>query len=130
MEIKWQYFPRFAATPEHLKETVVAFENAAHEIATPKHQLSSNEVLERVRGLKDVTIVDVVKNDRLEAITSKSKIHDFSLFKVKFVTNKDPLERVEELKDEMLRSDVAKDKYRIVGIVYVKPQIATVKINK
>jgi hypothetical protein len=91
---------------------------------------NKNEVLERVRGLKDVTIVDVVKNDRLEAITSKSKIHDFSLFKVKFVTNKDPLERVEELKDEMLRSDVAKDKYRIVGIVYVKPQIATVKINK
>jgi hypothetical protein len=48
VEIKWQYFPRFAATPEHLMETVVAFENAAHEIATPKHQLSSNEVLERV----------------------------------------------------------------------------------
>lgn len=48
MEIKWQYFPRFAATPEHLKQVVIAFENAAHEIATPKHQLSSNEVLEKV----------------------------------------------------------------------------------
>ena len=48
MEIKWQYFPRFAAAPEHLKQAVLAFENAAHEIATPKHQLSSNEVLEKV----------------------------------------------------------------------------------
>ena len=48
MDIKWQYFPRFAAAPEHLKHTVIAFENAAHEIATPKHQLSSNEVLEKV----------------------------------------------------------------------------------
>jgi hypothetical protein len=48
VEIQWQYFPRFAPTPEHLKNTVIAFENAAHEIATPKHQLSSNEVLEKV----------------------------------------------------------------------------------
>jgi hypothetical protein len=48
VDIKWQYFPRFASAPEHLKQTVVAFENAAHEISTPKHQLSSNEVLEKV----------------------------------------------------------------------------------
>jgi hypothetical protein len=48
VEIKWQYFPRFAAAPDHLKQTVVAFENVAHQIATPKHQLSSNEVLEIV----------------------------------------------------------------------------------
>ena len=48
MTIDWHYFPRGAAAPEHLKQTVVAFENSAQEIATPEHQLSSNEVLEKV----------------------------------------------------------------------------------
>ena len=48
MTIDWHYFPRGAAVPEHLKQTVVAFENSAQEIATPEHQLSSNEVLEKV----------------------------------------------------------------------------------
>ncbi len=48
METSWQYFPRFAPTPEHLKQTVAAFEKVEEHIATPKHQLSSNEVLEHV----------------------------------------------------------------------------------
>jgi hypothetical protein len=48
METTWQYFPRFAPTPEHLKHTVAAFEKVEEHIATPKHQLSSNEVLELV----------------------------------------------------------------------------------
>ena len=48
METSWQYFPRFAPAPEHLKKTVAAFEKVEEHIATPKHQLSSNEVLEFV----------------------------------------------------------------------------------
>lgn len=48
MDVRWQYFPKFAAAPEHLKQVVSAFERASDEIATPKNQLSSNEVLEHV----------------------------------------------------------------------------------
>lgn len=33
-----------------MKQTVFAFESAAHEIATPKHHLSSKEVLEKFAG--------------------------------------------------------------------------------
>ena len=44
----WQYFPRFAPAPQHLIDTVAAFENVASSIGTPQNQLSSNEVLEAV----------------------------------------------------------------------------------
>ena len=44
----WQYFPRFSPAPQHLIETVLAFENATSTIGTPENQLSSNEVLEAV----------------------------------------------------------------------------------
>lgn len=48
MNLNWQYFPRFAKTPEHLIQTVYAFEKASPLISTPNNQLSSNEVLESV----------------------------------------------------------------------------------
>ena len=70
MEIKWQYFPRFAAAPDHLKQTVIAFENAAHEIATPKNQLSSNEVLEKV-----ATYLEELEYKVERGRTREQKIH-------------------------------------------------------
>ena len=48
MNTNWQYFPRFSPAPQHLIETVLAFENATSTIGTPENQLSSNEVLEAV----------------------------------------------------------------------------------
>ena len=44
----WQYFPRFAPAPQHLIDTVSAFERVTETIGTPSNQLSSNEVLEAV----------------------------------------------------------------------------------
>ena len=50
MVMNWQYFPRFAAAPGHLIQTVAAFDKASASIGTPKNQLSSNEVLDEVAG--------------------------------------------------------------------------------
>lgn len=56
MNTNWQYFPRFAAAPQHLVDTVSAFEKVAEVIATPNNQLSSNEVLEAVAdGLEELS---------------------------------------------------------------------------
>ena len=48
MKSNWQYFPRYAAVPDHLRMTVLAFEETIDVIGTPENQLSSNEVLEAV----------------------------------------------------------------------------------
>ena len=48
MNTHWQYFPRFAPAPQHLIDTVTAFERVSNQISTPHNQLSSNEVLDAV----------------------------------------------------------------------------------
>lgn len=45
MSIQYQYFPKSSSLPEDLNKVVVVFQNNEEEIASSKHQRSSNEVL-------------------------------------------------------------------------------------
>jgi hypothetical protein len=54
MTIRWQYFPQYAAIPQHLMLTVGSFQQASGTIETPTNQLSSNQVLSEVAdGLEE-----------------------------------------------------------------------------
>ena len=56
--INWQYFPKSDETPSHLHKVVEVFHNEAKEIDSFHHQLSYNEVLEKLReGLEGLEYV-------------------------------------------------------------------------
>lgn len=52
--IKYQYYPKSNAIPEHLLEVVTVFSEKWNEIKSEEHQYNSNKVLDIVRnGLED-----------------------------------------------------------------------------
>jgi len=47
--IEWQYFPKSAELPAHLKDVIDVFSHASPEIASPEHGLTSDAVLAHIR---------------------------------------------------------------------------------
>lgn len=86
-----------------------------------KKALNKNEVIERIRGIKNVTIVEIHKPSQMVAWSKKSKDYEYNLVDIKFNTNLPASEEVENIKFAMLKSDDAKDVKFIEGIVAVKP---------
>jgi hypothetical protein len=86
-----------------------------------KKALNKNEVTERIRGIKNVTIVEIHKPAQMVAWSKKSKDYEYNLVDIKFNTNLPASEEVENIKFAMLKSDEDRDIKFIEGIVAVKP---------
>lgn len=86
-----------------------------------KKALNKNEVIERIRGIKNVTIVEIHKPAQMVAWSKKSKDYEYNLVDIKFNTNLPASEEVENIKFAMLKSDEDRDIKFIEGIVAVKP---------
>lgn len=90
-----------------------------------KKSLNKNEVIERIRGIKNVTIVDVHKPKKFADWSRKSKDYEYNLVDIKFNTNLPPEEEIKKIEFAMLRSDNTKDVQFINGIVGVKAMYDT-----
>ena len=83
------------------------------------------QAVERVRGIKTVTIVDLRGDEKLDKINRTLTDYEYSTVEIKFVTNKDPKNHLEYIKKAMVGSDKKQDIDNIVGIVAAKPKLDT-----
>lgn len=83
------------------------------------------QAVERVRGIKTVTIVDLRGDERLDKINRTLTDYEYSTVEVKFITNKEPKKHLEYIKKAMVGSDKKQDIDNIVGIVAAKPKLDT-----
>jgi hypothetical protein len=90
-----------------------------------KKKFNRVQAVERVRGIKTVTIVDLRGDERLDKINRSLTDYEYSTVEVKFITNKDPKKHLEYIKKAMVGSDKKQDIDNIVGIVAAKPKLDT-----
>lgn len=86
-----------------------------------RKSLNKNEVIERIRGIKNVTIVEIHKPKKMVDLSKKSKEYEYNLVDIKFNTNLAPSEEISKIKFAMMRSDDENDIYFIQGVAAVKP---------
>ncbi len=92
-----------------------------------KKKINRIQAVERVRGIKTVTIVDLRGDEKLEKINRTLVDYEYSSVEVKFVTNKNPKDQVEFIKKAMVTSDKNMGIDNIVGIVAASPRLETLK---
>lgn len=84
---------------------------------------SITSILDQIRGLEKVTIVN---NITPEDYPQKEK-SIFTKVKIKFVTRTEPKQDIENMKKDMLTSDLKTSSMRIDGLKNVKFKIETLK---
>lgn len=90
-------------------------------------KINRTEVQERIRAIDGVTIVESVESKRLDDLSKKNNKNNFDLYKVKFLSNKDPKDKIESIKNDILHSDPDKDSTKISGVVLASPDFETLK---
>lgn len=89
-------------------------------IVKVKKDFNKNEMIERIRGIKNVTIVDVENEPKFDNFNRKNKEYQISLVQIKFNTNQSPEEEIEDIKYALIKSDINREIYNIIGIVHAK----------
>lgn len=92
-----------------------------------ERKINKTHAIERVRGIKAVTVVENVPDPRLDTLNKTMNNYEYSLLGVKFVTNKDVKEQINMIAYEMAKADSSKDIMNIKGIVAAKPKIESLK---
>lgn len=92
-----------------------------------KKKVNRIQAVERIRGIKSVTIVDLRGDEKLEKINNAIVDYEYSSVEVKFVTDKNPKDQVEYIRQAMIRSDRKSNIPKIPGIVGAKARIETLK---
>ena len=110
---------------ESIKKTYHTY--SCYFIVKFKKKINRVQAVERVRGIKTVTIVDLRGDEKLEKINRTLVDYEYSSVEVKFVTNKNPKDQVEFIKKAMVTSDKNSDIDNIVGIVAASPRLETLK---
>jgi hypothetical protein len=90
-----------------------------------KKKFNRVQAVERVRGIKTVTIVDLRGDERLDKINRTLSDYEYSTVEIKYITNKDPRKHLEYIKKAMVGSDKKQDIDNIAGIVAAKPKLDT-----
>lgn len=90
-------------------------------------KINRTEVQDRIRAIDGVTTVESMESDRLDSLSKKNTKNNFDLYKIKFMTNKDPKEKVDTIKDNILHSDPDKNSAKISGVVLASPDLETLK---
>jgi len=102
-----------------LKEILNTFQVEAILITDPKFNIS--DILNQIRGLRKVTIVNVQPMD-----VEKENL-EYHKIKIKFVTREDPKNDLLKFKDDVLTSDLSKTDLRVPGVKSIKFKEETLK---
>jgi hypothetical protein len=81
-------------------------------------------IMDRIRGVKGVVVARPEYSDKLEDITKRNQNFEFYLIKIKFITDKQPSEIAEEIKDIILTGD--ENNPKIKGVAFLKPKLDTI----
>ena len=103
---------------ESLKKTYHTY--SCYFVLKVKRGVNRTHIVERIRGIKTVTIVDLRGDDSLDKINKRIVDYEYCSVEVKFITNKPPKEHIEFLKKAMVKSDKAAGIDFIPGIVAAK----------
>jgi hypothetical protein len=90
-------------------------------------KINKTQAIERIRGIKTVTVVENVPNSKIELINKNLKDYEYSLLGVKFITNQDVKKQIERISYEMAKGNREKGVFNIKGIVSAKPRLDTLK---
>jgi hypothetical protein len=94
-------------------------------------KVNRTQMVERIRGIKSVTIVDLRGDEKLDKINRGLTDYEYSSVEVKFVTNKNPKLQAEYIRKAMVKSDRKSGIDNIIGIVAAKAKLDTlVKMEK
>lgn len=66
-----------------------------------KQDFNFTEIYNQVRGIRDVIVVKVVDNEKLEA--ASNKLYKYSLLEIKYISEGDAMKTIEQIKDEALK---------------------------
>ena len=86
-------------------------------------QFNVTDILNQVRGLRKVTIVNNITPEEYE---QKQDV-EYHLLKIKFVTREDPKKDLEQFKEDILTSDMSDNDLRIPGAKSVTFKTDTLK---
>lgn len=118
-------FERDFERKESIKKTFHTY--SCYFIVKFKKKVNRLQAVERVRGIKSVTIVDLRGDEKLEKINRRLVDYEYSSVEVKFITNKNPKDQVEFIRKAMVNSDKDKGIDNIVGIVAASARVETLK---
>lgn len=88
-------------------------------------KINRTQAIERVRGIKTITIVDLRGDETLDKINKGLSDYEYSSVEIKFVTNRDPKDQLKDIVFAMVKSDKGKGIDNIMGIVSAKPKLET-----
>ena len=84
-------------------------------------KFSISDILNQIRGLRKITIVNI------EPIDIKKPNLEYHKIKIKFVTRNEPKKDLEQFKNDILSSDLSKTDLRIPGVKSIKFKEETLK---
>lgn len=66
-----------------------------------KNESNFTEIYNQIRGIKDVVVIKVIDNDKLQAASSKD--YHYSLLNLKFIVGGNSIETIKMIKHEALK---------------------------
>lgn len=78
---------------------------------------NKSDIYDRIRGLQNVLTVQAIENKKLSSM-NKGSDYEYAMINVKFVTDKEPKEQMDDLVKLMVKHDEANP--NIVGLVAAK----------
>jgi len=84
-------------------------------------KFSISDILNQIRGLRKITIVNI------EPIDIEKPNLEYHKIKIKFVTRNEPKKDLEQFKNDILSSDLSKTDLRIPGVKSIKFKDETLK---
>lgn len=88
------------------------------------------DVEDRIRGIEDVQIVRSIPNDKLDKLSNSSDVYNWSLTRIKFLTNKDPNSGINYIKNRILKSNDKDGTKKIIGVASATPKSDTLRKYK
>lgn len=80
-------------------------------------------IMDRIRGLKHVVVAMPEHSDRLVDLSKRNENFEFYIIKVKFITDKQPTQAAQDIKNSILVGGEGDGKVK--GVVFAKPKIDT-----
>jgi hypothetical protein len=70
-------------------------------IKMERKKSNATEAYNQVRGIKDVIVVKVINNDKLESLSDAN--YDYALLEIKFINERTPQETIQMIKQDALK---------------------------
>ena len=88
-------------------------------------RINKNEVEERIRGIEGVTIVKSIESQKLDNLSDRNSKYNYDLYDIKFVTNSDPKQKIDSIKDDIPHSK--DNSVKIKGVASISPDYKTIE---